>query len=84
MDILEYSLLNSTFDKEEVIRLSDIEVFIRKKTCSVCGESVFYSMPLEQIFCGCGKRKQRYNQDFEVALKKLWQPSHIKIETLNE
>ena len=67
-----------------MIGLSNIEVFIRKKTCAVCGESVFYSMPLEQIFCGCGKRKQRYNQDFEAALKNLWQPSHIKSETLTD
>lgn len=67
-----------------MIGLSDIEVFIRNKTCTVCGKSVFYFMPLQQIFCGCGKRKQRYNQDFEVALKKLWQPSHIKSEALTE
>ena len=68
----------------EVSGLSDIDVFIRKNTCTVCGKSVFYSIPSEQIFCGCGKRKQRYTQDFEVALNKLWRPSHIKSETLSE
>lgn len=66
------------------IGLSEVEVFIRNNICAVCGESVFYSLLTEQIFCGCGKRKQRYNQDFQAALKQLWNPSQIKSETLTE
>jgi predicted nucleic acid-binding Zn-ribbon protein len=77
--------MNPAFQKvNEVNRLSDIEVFIRKNTCTVCGKSVFYSVPSEQIFCGCGKRKQRYTQDFEEALKELWRPSQIRSDALTE